>query len=279
MFFLFRVILFSSLFLHDDTLAAIPLRPLQPLHSTSTFEIPFYPRKLEIEFTQQSPAWNIIWSCLTSFYVCQWFFVHPPNILGPSESHNMSLTRLKIMACLFIAPELVIVWAGRQWFAASRTSAISHFSARYFPTFFRCTRGKRRKLRKVHQKRNSIAAKHEGGFDFTIKYKMPTNFGISGRAWTITHDFLASMGGFMLYGLGDGNMIKTLDMDTLEQLYKEDTKDRIIEWPSIKKKEIEDGSKGDFPSKVIAVLQTAWFTAQCIMIFRGVFKISQGLLD
>jgi hypothetical protein len=82
------------------------------------------------------------------------------------------------------------------------------------------------------------------------------------------------MGGFMLYA--DGNMIKTLDIDQLEQLYKEDR----IEWPSIKKIEIEDRSKGDFLSKgIAAVLQTTWYIAQCVLIFRGVFKISQFLLN
>ena len=62
--------------------------------------------------------------------------------------------------------------------------------------------------------------------------------------------------------------VKTLDIETLEKL-KEDGK---IEWPSIPKKEIEDRSKGDFLSKGIAVLQTTWFIAQCIL--RGVAKIS-----
>jgi len=115
-------ILFSLLnFLHDDVLAIpIPLRPLQPLqplHATS--EIPFYPRKLGIDLTQRS-AWNIIWSCLTTVFVCLWVVVHP-NIPGPSDS--MFLTRLKIMGCMLIAPELVIVWAGRQWFAARHIAA------------------------------------------------------------------------------------------------------------------------------------------------------------
>ena len=75
----------------------------------------------------------------------------------------------------------------------------------------------------------------------------------------------------MLYA--DGYMIKTLDIDTLEQLYKEDR----IEWPSITKKEIEDRSKGDFLSKGIAVLQTTWFIAQCIV--RGVFHIGLTQLE
>ena len=117
------IILFilSCLFLHDDVLAT-PLRPLQPLQPGplhATFETPFYPRTPDIDFTQRS-ALNIIWSCLTTVFVCLWVVVHP-NIPGPSDS--MFLTRLKIMGCMLIAPELVIVWAGRQWFAAREIAA------------------------------------------------------------------------------------------------------------------------------------------------------------
>ena len=75
----------------------------------------------------------------------------------------------------------------------------------------------------------------------------------------------------MLYE--DGIMVKTLDIDTLERLYREGR----IEWPNISKKEIEDRSKGDFLSKGIAVLQTTWFIAQCIV--RGVFNISLTQLE
>jgi len=76
----------------------------------------------------------------------------------------------------------------------------------------------------------------------------------------------------MLYA-ADGNQIKTLDIDTLYGLYKK----KKIEWPRISKKEIEDRSKGDFLSKGIAMLQTTWFIAQCIL--RGVYKISLTQLE
>ena len=225
---MFILFILSNLFLHDDALAAPT--PLRPLHST--FEIVFYSRKLEVEYTQRSVG-NIIWSCASTISLCLWVVVHP-NIPGPS--HSMFLTRLKIMAWMLIAPELVIVWAGRQLFAA-----------------------------------RLIAANHKGGLNLSIRYQMLTNFGISDQGWTITHGFLASMGGFMLYA--DGNMIKTLDIETLEQLYKEDK----IDWPNIKKEEIEDKSKGDFASKGLAFVQTAWFITQCI--FRGAYKIGLTQLE
>jgi len=108
---------------------------------------------------------------------------------------------------MLIAPELVIVWAARQRFAA-----------------------------------RDIADRHN--------YK--------DRGWTITHGFFASMGGFMLY---DNNVsINILGLEELEKLESEEK----IDWPIISKEEIGDKSKGDFVSKGFAVLQTTWFTVQCI---------------
>ena len=92
-----------SVFLHNDVLAG----PLQP--------IPFYPHEIDpSRFTQRS-VWNIFWSCLATLFVCSWVAVHP-NIPAPSD--RIFITRLKIMGCMLIMPELVIVWAGRQWYAA-----------------------------------------------------------------------------------------------------------------------------------------------------------------
>ena len=70
----------------------------------------------------------------------------------------------------------------------------------------------------------------------------------------------------MLYK--DGEMVKTLDIETLEELRAKGE----IDWPMVKQKEIEDRSKGDFLSKSIAVLQTTWFMVQCLA--RGVARIT-----
>lgn len=101
-------VLYYCLFLHDNVVAAPVLGPIQ--HSTFEIEIEINPSK----FVQRS-TWSIVWSCLSTVFLCSWVVVHP-NIPGPSES--MFLARLKIMGCMLIAPELVIVWAARQWFAA-----------------------------------------------------------------------------------------------------------------------------------------------------------------
>ena len=59
-------------------------------------------------------VWNIIWSCFATLFACTWTAVHP-NIPAPEDSQWKILgRRLMIMACVLLAPEMVIVWAARQ---------------------------------------------------------------------------------------------------------------------------------------------------------------------
>ena len=62
----------------------------------------------------------------------------------------------------------------------------------------------------------------------------------------------------MLYD--NGAMTKILGIEELKRLESEEK----IDWPTISEKEIRDRSKGDFVSKGLAVLQTTWFSVQCI---------------
>ena len=64
--------------------------------------------------------WNIIWSCLVTIFGCTWVAVHP-NIPNAEEKWFMAgLRRLKLMVMAVIAPEMVILWALRQWLAARK---------------------------------------------------------------------------------------------------------------------------------------------------------------
>ncbi|KAF9564175.1 hypothetical protein CPC08DRAFT_705519 [Agrocybe pediades] len=78
------------------------------------------------------------------------------------------------------------------------------------------------------------------------------------KDWTMSHSFLLVMDGFALYK-GDENM-GTLTYDLFDHLDKEDE----IEFPMITAEEISDKSKGDPLSKLLVILQTCWFIAQCI---------------
>jgi hypothetical protein len=59
---------------------------------------------------------GIIWSCLSTIIICAWTAVHP-NVPPPNRWRGR-WHRLKTMFWMIIAPELVLAWAVRQFFAA-----------------------------------------------------------------------------------------------------------------------------------------------------------------
>ncbi len=59
---------------------------------------------------------KIIWNCLATIIICAWVSVHP-NV-PPSGYWRALRQRLKTMIWTIIAPELILAWAVRQWFAA-----------------------------------------------------------------------------------------------------------------------------------------------------------------
>lgn len=99
-----------SLFLHaSDLVLAGPLD--LPPTSENLFEID------SNKLTRRS-EWNIISSCFATIFACSWVAIHP-NIPAPSDSSmRIFFRRLMIMGYMLIVPEMVIVWAGRQWYAA-----------------------------------------------------------------------------------------------------------------------------------------------------------------
>ncbi|TDL17938.1 hypothetical protein BD410DRAFT_775534 [Rickenella mellea] len=69
---------------------------------------------------------DIIWSCLTTIFACTWVAIHP-NIPAPYESlFEIGLRRLGIVIMALIAPELVILWAMKQWIISRRLAKEHH---------------------------------------------------------------------------------------------------------------------------------------------------------
>ncbi|KAG6914034.1 hypothetical protein DXG01_002848 [Tephrocybe rancida] len=60
---------------------------------------------------------SIVWSCLTTIFACTWIAIHP-NI--PRSSERPILRRLKIFAMALVAPELIVLWALRQWLSSRK---------------------------------------------------------------------------------------------------------------------------------------------------------------
>jgi hypothetical protein len=63
---------------------------------------------------------NIIWSCFVTIFACTWTSVHP-NIPALDDSFLLVISRrLSCMVWVVLAPEVVILWAIRQWYYARK---------------------------------------------------------------------------------------------------------------------------------------------------------------
>jgi hypothetical protein len=67
---------------------------------------------------QQRSIWDILWSCIATIVACSWLSVHPNMPTRGEKWWKIALNRLELMFWALIAPEMAIVWAMRQWFAA-----------------------------------------------------------------------------------------------------------------------------------------------------------------
>ncbi|KAG6820555.1 hypothetical protein H0H93_015440 [Arthromyces matolae] len=61
--------------------------------------------------------YSIVWSCLTVIFACTWLAVHP-NV--PLAGERLFTRRLKIFGLALIAPELIVLWAIRQWVSSRK---------------------------------------------------------------------------------------------------------------------------------------------------------------
>jgi len=59
---------------------------------------------------------NIVWNCISTTIICAWVSVHP-NV-PPSGQWKGLRRRLEMTFWTIIAPELILAWAVRQWYAA-----------------------------------------------------------------------------------------------------------------------------------------------------------------
>ncbi|KAF8896783.1 hypothetical protein CPB84DRAFT_1781839, partial [Gymnopilus junonius] len=70
--------------------------------------------------------WDILWSCLFTIFLCSWVSLHP-NIPPKGEKREMKwLRRSELFAWSIIGPELVVVWALRQWISARKLADKYH---------------------------------------------------------------------------------------------------------------------------------------------------------
>jgi hypothetical protein len=102
MFFYFVVLIL----LDYGNVDAVPILKDSPIPNTSD----------DSKSVMRRTLFEIIWSCLSTLIICAWTAVHP-NVPPPNR-WRPHWNRLKIMFWMIIAPELVLAWAVRQFFAA-----------------------------------------------------------------------------------------------------------------------------------------------------------------
>lgn len=73
--------------------------------------------------------WNITWSCIVTISSCTWVTIHP-NIPASNDSKlSITLRRVKLVLIALVAPELIVLWAIRQWLVTRRV----HWNREWVP--------------------------------------------------------------------------------------------------------------------------------------------------
>ena len=102
----------TPLYLKMSTIRLLLLHGLSgstasPITTTSNTSIP-------ISLSERS-IWDILWSCLATMFTVTWVSVHPnaPSLEEPS--YVIFRRRVFLMSIALLAPELMVLWAFKQW--------------------------------------------------------------------------------------------------------------------------------------------------------------------
>lgn len=60
-------------------------------------------------------VWDILWSCLATTFAVTWISVHPNIPRLEEKSWPLLKRRIFLMCLALLAPEVMIVWAFKQW--------------------------------------------------------------------------------------------------------------------------------------------------------------------
>ena len=105
--------LFVVIALFRNYSASIPI-----IHNVMDAREPVQSEPLYIQNYKMRTHWEIIWSCVSTLFICTWVAIHP-NIPPRGEGHLRSLwRRIKLMLWTLLVPELILIWAYKQWAAA-----------------------------------------------------------------------------------------------------------------------------------------------------------------
>ena len=87
------------------------------LNYSNVDAVPVCVNRVETPLASNSRTlFGIVGSCVSTIFICAWTSVHP-NV-PPPNPWEVRWNRLRLMFWMMIAPEFVLAWAVRQFFAA-----------------------------------------------------------------------------------------------------------------------------------------------------------------
>lgn len=94
----------------------ISAHPTEPSRTFPAFDTSIFPRDDSTSSSSQHrTVLDIIWSCLATTFACTWISVHP-NVPWKGEGKWTILRRrIYLMFFSILAPELMVMWAFKQW--------------------------------------------------------------------------------------------------------------------------------------------------------------------
>ena len=99
--------LFALVFLYFTFIGvrALPISALESSNTVSTCDDLHHCRTI----------WNILWTCLVTISACTWVTVHPNVPAQEDGRFTVTFRRVKVVLLALIMPELIVLWAIRQW--------------------------------------------------------------------------------------------------------------------------------------------------------------------
>ena len=158
------VFLLVSLFRRYGTSAAPIIGSHPSIHDVSIFS-----RDEANDSDSGRTVWDILWSCLATTFAVTWVSVHP-NVSFCEETNRMVLKRrMFLMMLALLAPEVMIMWAFKQWRGAVMIKEI------------------------INRARPEPCMSRSCGIDNVFDVDR-----VTAQRWTTKHGYFLQMGGFKL---------------------------------------------------------------------------------
>ena len=102
--------LFALVFLYFTLIdvQALPISAIESSNTASTCDNLHHCRTI----------WNILWTCLVTISACTWVTIHPNVPAREDGRFTVTFRRVKVVFLALIMPELIVLWAIRQWLVA-----------------------------------------------------------------------------------------------------------------------------------------------------------------